>query len=150
MWKLELDEDFFRIFDKDHKIAGYFVPDYGQLFPEEKADELIEKMHKNHDKVPGGFLTVPMVKFGIFDSKEDMDIMYLQSHIADATSRIEAWKEFLLERQMQHAINISYTDHDMLSLTFPIKFAEHVPLEKKMLLDTLAPTLNLLVERGLL
>lgn len=150
MWKLELDEDFFRIFDKDHKIAGYFIPDYGQLFPEEKADELIEKMHKNHDKVPGGFLTVPMVKFGIFDSKEDMDILYLQSHIADATSRIEAWKEFLLERQMQHAINISYTDHDMLSLTFPIKFAEHVPLEKKMLLDTLAPTLDLLAEKGLL
>jgi hypothetical protein len=150
VWKLEIDENFFRIFDKDHKIAGYFVPDYGQIFPEEKADEIIEKMHKNHDKVPGGFLTVPMVKFGIFDSKEDMDILYLQSHIADATSRIEAWKEFLLERQMQHAINISYTDHDMLSLTFPIKFAEHVPLEKKMLLDTLAPTLDLLVEKGLL
>ncbi|MFN3655406.1 MAG: hypothetical protein ACK4TO_08815 [Candidatus Nitrosotenuis sp.] len=150
MWKLELDEDFFRIFDNDHKIAGYFVPDYGQLFPEEKADEIIEKMHKNHDKVPGGFLTVPMVKFGIFDSKEDMDILYLQSHIADATSRIEAWKEFLLERQMQHAINISYTDHDMLSLTFPIKFAEHVPLEKKLLLDTLVPTLDLLAEKRLL
>jgi hypothetical protein len=150
VWKLELDEDFFRIFDKDHKIAGYFVPDYGQLFPEDKADEIIEKMHKNHDKVPGGFLTVPMVKFGIFDSKENMDILYLQSHIADATARIETWKEFLLERQMQHAINISYTDHDMLSLTFPIKFAEHVPLEKKALLETMTPTLNLLSEKGLL
>lgn len=150
MWKLELDEDFFRIFDKDHKIAGYFIPDYGQLFPEDKADEIIEKMHKNHDKVPGGFLTVPMVKFGIFDSKEDMDVLYLQSHLADATARIEAWKEFLLERQMQHAINISYTDHDMLSLTFPIKFAESTPLEKKALLETLEPTLNLLSEKGLL
>ncbi|MEM2785207.1 MAG: hypothetical protein QXW37_01445 [Candidatus Nitrosotenuis sp.] len=150
MWKLELDEDFFRIFDKDHKIAGYFVPDYGQIFPEEKAAEIIEKMHKNHDKVPGGFLTVPMVKFGIFDSKEDMDILYLQNRVADATLRIDAWKEFLFEHQMQHAINISYTDHDMLSLTFPIKFAEHVPLEKKLLLDTLAPTLDLLAEKGLL
>ncbi len=150
MWKLELDEDFFRIFDKDHKIAGYFVPDYGQLFPEDKADEIIEKMHKNHDKVSGGFLTVPMVKFGIFDSKEDMDILYLQSHLADATARIDAWGEFLLERQMQHAINISYTDHDMLSLTFPIKFAEPTPLEKKVLLETLGPTLNLLSEKGLL
>ncbi|MEM3065229.1 MAG: hypothetical protein QW177_07645 [Candidatus Nitrosotenuis sp.] len=150
MWKLELDGDFFRIFDKNHKIAGYFVPDYGQLFPEENADEIIEKMHKNHDKIPGGFLTVPMVKFGIFDSKEDMDILYLQSHMEDATSRIEAWKEFLLERQMQHAINISYTDNDMLSLTFPIKFAEHVQLEKKMLLDALEPTLDLLQQKGLL
>ncbi|MEW6043977.1 MAG: hypothetical protein AB1608_06905 [Thermoproteota archaeon] len=150
MWKLELDEDFFRIFDKDHNIAGYFVPDYGRLFPEDKVDEIIEKMHKNHDKIPGGFLTVPMVKFGIFDSKEDMDILYLQSHLADATARIDAWKDFLLERQMQHAINISYTDHDMLSLTFPIKFTEHVPLEKKTLLETIEPTLNLLSEKGLL
>ncbi|HXG74852.1 MAG TPA: hypothetical protein VNK44_08570 [Candidatus Nitrosotenuis sp.] len=150
MWKLELDGDFFRIFDKNHKIAGYFVPDYGQLFPEENADEIIEKMHKNHDKIPGGFLTVPMVKFGIFDSKEDMDILYLQNHVEDATSRIEAWKEFLLEHQMQHAINISYTDNDMLSLTFPIKFAEHVQLEKKTLLDALEPTLDLLQQKGLL
>ena len=150
MWKLERDEDFFRIFDKEHRIAGYFVPDYGQIFPEEKAEEVIEKMHKNHDTISGGFLIVPMVKFRIFDSKEDMDILYLQNSLSEATTRIEAWKEFLLEHQMQHAINISYTDHDMLSLTFPIKFVEHVQLEKNSLLETIVPTLNVLLQKGLL
>jgi hypothetical protein len=150
MWKIEQDEDFFRIFDKNHNIAGYFVPDYGDIRPEEKIDQIIEQMHKNHDPIPGGFLTVPMVKFGIFDTKEDMDILYLQSHLSDAEARIEAWKEFLIQQQMQHAINIAHTDHDMLSLTFPIKFAQNVPLDKKLVLETLSPTLDLLAQKGLL
>ncbi len=150
MWKLERDEDFFRIFDKNRNIAGYFVPDYGDIFPEEKIDETIEQMHKNHDKIPGGLLTVPMVKFGIFDSKEDIDILYLSSKIAEANTRIDAWKEFLLQNQMHHAINPSHTDHDMLSLTFPIKFAEHTPLDKNSLLETMTPTLDLLSQKGLL
>jgi hypothetical protein len=150
MWKLERDGDFFRIFDKDRKIAGYFVPDYGEIFPEDKIDEAIEQMHKNHDKVPGGLLTVPMVKFGIFDSNDDMDILYLSSHLSDANARVDAWREFLTEKQMQHAINRSHTDQDMLSLTFPTKFAESVPLEKNTLLETLTPTLDLLSQKGLL
>lgn len=150
MWKLELDVDFFRIFDKNNKIAGYFVPDYGQIFPEEKADKIIEKMHEYHEKIAGGYLTVPMVKFGIFDNKEDMDILYLQSHIEEVSERIKAWKEFLVQRQMQHFINVSHTDHDMLSLTFPIKFSEMVPLEKDVLLHTIEPTLDLLSQKGLL
>ena len=66
MWSTELDSDFFRIFDKDRKIAGYFWPDYGQILPEDKYDEIVQLMHKNHDSIPGGFLTIPMIKFGIF------------------------------------------------------------------------------------
>ena len=150
MWKLERDDDFFRIFDKDRNIAGYFVPDYGEIFPEEKINETIEQMHKNHDKIPGGLLTVPMVKFGMFDSKEDMDILYLSSRLAEANTRIDAWKEFLLQNQMHHAINPSHTDPDMLSLTFPIKFAEHTPLDKNSLLEIMTPTLDLLSQKGLL
>lgn len=151
MWKLEREDDFFRIFDKDHKIAGYFVPDYGDIFPEDKADEVIEQMHKNHDKVQGGYLTVPMVKFGIFDSKEDnMDILYVQSHLSDANSRLELWKDFLLQNQMHHAIMVAHTDQDMLSLTFPIKFKDMVPLDKSSILDTIQPTLDLLHQNGLL
>jgi hypothetical protein len=79
-----------------------------------------------------------------------MDILYLQSHLSDAEARIEAWKEFLMENQMQHAINISHTDRDMLSLTFPIKFSQNVPLDKKLVLETLSPTLELLSQKGLL
>ncbi len=151
MWKLDLEGDFFRIFDKDHKIAGYFVPDYGDIFPEDKADEVIEQMHKNHDKVQGGYLTVPMVKFGIFDSKEeDMDIMYVESHLSDVSLRLGLWKDFLLQNQMHHTIRISHTDQDMLSLTFPIKFKDMTSLEKNSILGIIQPTLDLLHQRGLL
>lgn len=150
MWKLDRDDDFFRVLDKDHKIAGYFIPDYGQIAPEEKIDEIIEMMHKNHSIIPGGFLTVPMIKFGIFDSNEEMDVLYLSSKLDDANDRLDIWKEFLLEKQMQHSIQISHTDHDMLSLTFPIKFKTPAPLEKNQLLDMIAPTLDLLSQKGLL
>lgn len=150
MWKIEREDDFFRIFDKDHKIAGYFVPDYGDIFPEDKADKVIEQMHKNHDKVQGGYLTVPMVKFGIFDLDEDMDIMYVESHLSDANSRLGLWKDFLFQNQMHHTIRISHTDQDMLSLTFPIKFKDTIPLEKNAILDIIQPTLDLLRQKGLL
>jgi len=150
MWKLDRDEDFFRIFDKGHNIAGYFVPDFGTLFPEEKADEIIDQMFKNRDKVPGGYLTVPMVKFGIFGSDEEMDVLYLHSQLDSCIQRVDLWKEFLLQNQMQHAIRMAHTDQDMLSLTFPLKFKEHVPLDKDRLLEVLSPTLDALQKKGLL
>lgn len=151
MWKLEREDDFFRIFDKSRQIAGYFVPDYGDIFPEDKADEVIEQMHKNHDPVQGGYLTVPMVKFGMFEStEEDMDILYVESHISDVMLRINMWKEFLSQNQMRHSIRVAHTDKDMLSLTFPIKFKDVTPLEKNALLGTLQLTLDLLHEQGLL
>jgi len=43
MWKLELEENYFRIFDSKKQIAGYFDPDYGEIFPKEKDQEIIEK-----------------------------------------------------------------------------------------------------------
>ena len=150
MWKIEREDDFFRIFDKDQKIAGYFVPEYGDIQPEEKIEEIIEQMHKNGDKVPGGYMTVPMVKFGIFDSNDDLDIVYLQGQLADASARLDAWAEFLSQNQMRHAIRMSHTDSDMLSLTFPIKFTDQIPLDKKIILETIAPTLDLLHQKGLL
>lgn len=150
MWKIEREDDFFRIFDKDQKIAGYFVPEYGDIQPEEKIEEIIEQMHKNGDKVPGGYMTVPMVKFGIFDSNDDLDVVYLQGQLADASARLDAWAEFLSQNQMRHAIRMSHTDSDMLSLTFPIKFSDQIPLDKKIILETIAPTLDLLHQKGLL
>ena len=30
MWKLELEEDYFRIYDSKKMIAGYFDPDFGK------------------------------------------------------------------------------------------------------------------------
>lgn len=151
MWKIERDEDFFRIFDSKKDIAGYFEPDYGDLYPKENELEIIEKMHKNHDKIVGGFLMVPMVKFGIFGNDVDMDIDSLEKQIEAAKHRLIQWKNFLLETKNEsYGIRVSHTDQDMLSITFPIEFDFPVPLEKNVIITTLEPTLNLLQKQGLL
>ena len=131
-------------------IAGYFWPDYGQILPEDKYDEIVQLMHKNHDSIPGGFLTIPMIKFGIFDNNQEMDVLQLSSKVGDASVRVDVWKEFLLEQHMQHSIQISHTDNDMLSLSFPVKFSIPVSLDKKKILEALLPTLELLSQKGLL
>ncbi|MDH3618747.1 MAG: hypothetical protein OEM89_08490, partial [Nitrosopumilus sp.] len=74
MWKLDLDEEYFRIYDSKKLIAGYFDPDYGNIFPKENSDEIISKMLKNHDKIMGGFIMVPMIKFGLFDTDLETNI----------------------------------------------------------------------------
>jgi hypothetical protein len=151
MWKIEREEDFFRIFDSKKDIVGYFEPDYGDLYPKENELEIIEKMHKNHDKITGGFLMVPMVKFGIFGTDIDMDIDSLDKQIESVKQRLGQWKNFLFETKNEfHGIRVSHTDQDMLSITFPIKFDFPVPLEKNAIMTTIESTLNLLQKQGLL
>jgi len=151
MWKLEREEDYFRIFDLKKDIAAYFDPDYGELFPKEKIPEIIQQMHKNQDKISGGFLMVPMVKFGIFDKDIEIDIDILEKQIASVKQRLSQWKTFLLETKNKfHVIRVSHTDQDMLSITFPIKFDLPTSLEKNLLLKKLEPTLDLLQKQGLL
>jgi hypothetical protein len=151
MWKIERDEEYFRIIDSKKDIAGYFDPDYGDLFPKEKELELIDKMHKNRDKIPGGFLMVPMVKFRIFDNDKETRIEELEKKLEDVKQRISQWKNLLLEtKNVFYNIRVSHTDQDMLSITFSIKFDFPVPLEKNSLLENLQPTLDLLQRQGLL
>ncbi len=53
LWKLESEEIFFHIYDSKKLIAGYIDPDYGDLHPKEKSEEIILSMLKNHDKIMG-------------------------------------------------------------------------------------------------
>ena len=151
MWKLEREEDYFRIFDSKKDIAGYFDPDYGEIFPKEKEQDIIDQMHKNKDKIPGGFLMVPMVKFGIFDNDKEMSIYVLENQILSVEKRLSQWKNFLQETDNRlHGIRVSHTDQDMLSITFPLKFDIPCPLEKNALLEKFQSILNLLQKQGLL
>jgi hypothetical protein len=151
MWHLEREEDYFRIFDSKKDIAGYFDPDYGEIFPKEKEQEIIDQMYKNKDKIPGGFLMVPMVKFGIFDSDQEMSIGAVEKQISSVKNRLSKWQYFLQETQFKfHGIRVSHTDQDMLTITFPIKFDIPCQLEKKALQEKLESILNLLQKQGLL
>ena len=149
-WKLEREESYFKIYDENKHVAGYFDPEYGDIFPEHKINEIIEEMHKKNDKIPGGYLMVPMIKFEVFHDQE-IGLDYLQRRIDDIKERIAKWKDFILkQKNTDHKIQVSHTDADMLSITFPIHFDAPVSLEKKLLTAELEITLNSLHEKGLL
>ena len=112
--------------------------------------EAIEEIIREHIPVPGGFLMVPMVKFGIFDTDYNSDLNTLETKINSIVSRINMWKTFLNENNMPHNIRISHTDHDMLSITFPLKFETPVQVDKKLILPYLEPILEKLSDKGLL
>ena len=145
MWKLDFDEDFFRIYDSKRMVAGYFDPDYGDIHPKENASEIISDMLKNHDKIPGGVVMVPLVKFGLFDTDLDTDIFEVDNNVRRVHLHLDKWKRFLSgTNRNAHSVRISHTDQDMLTITFPVKFSRPTPLHKRDLIEELCPTLDLL------
>jgi len=151
LWKLESDEDFFRIYDTKKMIAGYFDPDYGDIYPKENSEEIISSMLKNHDKILGGIIMVPLVKFGLFDTDLDTSISEVEQNVIRVTKHLQKWRNFLSQTNRHvHSIRISHTDQDMLTITFQVKFSKPTPLEKTKLLEEIFPTLDLLQKSSLL
>ena len=151
LWKLELDEDFFRIYDSKKLIAGYFDPDYGNIFPKDNSDEIIASMLKNHDKILGGLIMVPLVKFNLFDTDLNTDILNVQKNVTRVSEHLKKWQNFLTSTNMDaHFVRISHTDQDMLTITFQIRFSKPTPLEKTLLVDELFPILDSLQKSSLL
>ncbi len=151
MWKLELDGFYFKIYDKNKNVAGYFAPEYGNIYPQDKAEEVIEQMLKKHDKINSGYLMLPMVKFGIFEENREMNMDYLIQQLDNVKKRILSWEGFASENGIrQHKITVSHTDHDMLSITFELVFPSPVPLDKNILQNEVSQTLDALQSIGLL
>ena len=151
MWKIESDEEYYRIFDSKKLIAGYFDPDYGDIFPKNNASEIILSMQKNHDPILGGMLMIPMVKFRLFDTDLDTDITYVEQNVSRVSEHLIKWKDFLSKINSKiHSVHISHTDQDMLTITFPIIFSKPTPLEKNQLLQEISSTLDLLQKSDLL
>ena len=151
LWKLDSDEDFFRIYDSKKMIAGYFDPDYGELFPKDKSEEIISSMLKNHDKILGGVIMVPLVKFRLFDTDLDTTLSNVEENVVRVTNHLEKWKIFMSQtNRVVHSVRISHTDQDMLTISFQIRFSKPTPLEKTRLMDELFPTLDLLQKSDLL
>jgi hypothetical protein len=151
LWKLESDENFFRIYDSKKLVAGYFDPDYGDIFPKSNSEEIIASMLKNHDKILGGAVMVPFVKFGLFDSDLDTTLTKVEEQVFQVNGRLQKWKNFLSETNRQdHSIRISHTDQDMLTITFQLRFSKPTPLDKMSLSEEIIPILNVLQKTNLL
>jgi len=150
LWKLDFDEGYFRIYDSKKLIAGYFDPDYGDIYPKENSEEIILSMLKNHDKISGGVIMVPLVKFGLFDTDLDTSISVVEQNVNRVTEHLQKWKNFLSQTNRHvHSIRISHTDQDMLTITFKVKFSKPTSLEKIKLMEEIFPTLDLLQKSGL-
>jgi len=151
LWKLESDEGYFRIYDSKKLIAGYFDPDYGDIFSKGNSEEIISSMLKNHDTVLGGVVMVPLVKFNLFDTDLDTTLINVQEQVIRVNMHLQKWKEFLSETNRQvHSIRISHTDQDMLTITFPVTFSRPIPLDATLLQAELFTTFDLLQKSGLL
>jgi len=150
LWKLELDEGYFRIYDSKKLIAGYFDPDYGEIYPKGNSEEIILSMLKNNDKILGGMIMVPLVKFRLFDTDLDTSLSEVEQNVNRVTEHLQKWKNFLSQTNRHvHSIRISHTDQDMLTITFKMKFSKPTSLEKIKLMDEIFPTLDLLQKSGL-
>ena len=151
LWKLELDEDFFRIYDSKKMVAGYFDPDYGDIFPKDNSEEIITSMLKNHDKILGGVIMVPLVKFRLFDTDLDTTLNKVEEQVLRVNEHLQKWKNFMSQTNRQvHSIRISHTDQDMLTIAFQVRFSKPTPLEKTSLHEELFPTLDVLQKLNLL
>lgn len=151
LWKLESDEDFFRIYDSKKLIAGYFDPNYGDVFPKDNSEEIIASMLKNHDKILGGVIMVPLVKFRLFDTDLDTTLNKVEEQVLRVTEHLQKWKNFMSETNRDvHSIRISHTDQDMLTIAFQVRFSKPTPLEKSSLHDELSPILETLQKSDLL
>lgn len=151
MWKLELDEEYYRIFDSKKMIAGYFDPDYGDIHSRDNAAEIISQMLKAQAHIRGGYIMVPLVKFNLFDSDLNIGIAELDAQVNRVISHVSKWKDFLARTGRDlHYIRISHTDQDMLTITFPVRFKAAVRLEKRGLQAELAPVMDSLQKLGLL
>ena len=151
MWKLELEDSYFKIYDDRKTIVGYFAPEYGEIYPEDRADQVIQEMLKRHDKIKGGYMMLPLVKFGIFEEGKEMNLGYIQKQLVEANNRLASWKNLMAKIAiMHHKVLVSHTDHDMLSITLGIIFASPVSLEKNDLQNELGQILDLGHQMGLL
>ena len=150
-WKLEFEEGYFRIYDSKKLIAGYFDPDYGNLSKVKNPEDIILSKIKNHDKVLGGMMMIPLVKFKLFDTDLNTILSEVKQNISRVSLHLEKWGVFLSEiNNTSHFIGISHTDQDMLTVTFPVIFSKPTILKKSDLLEEIYPVLNLLQKSELL
>jgi hypothetical protein len=150
-WKLEFEEGYFRIFDSKKLLAGYFDPDYGDLSAAKNPEDIIISKIKNHDKVLGGMIMIPLVKFKLFDTDLNTTLSEVKQNVSRVSTHLQKWTVFLSRiNNITHFIGISHTDQDMLTMTFPVKFSKPTSLEKSNLLEEIYPILILLKNSELL
>jgi hypothetical protein len=152
-WKAEYEDSLYKIYDWQGSLAGYLFPHYGQIEPREQEDAVIEELNRMHSQVPEATLLLPMVKLGLLDREEGMDIDFVISSLEANASRTTDWRKWLAHNAQGYGIfdalvHTAREDRNMLSVALGIKAA--FVLGEKEIMSTLTPLLDRLHQDGLL
>jgi hypothetical protein len=152
-WKAEYEDTLYKIFDWDGNLAGYFFPHYGDLQPKDQEDEIIEELNRTKSQVQEATLVLPMVKLGLLDNQEGMDLEYVISSLETNANRTSVWKKWLEQNGKAFGIfgaqsHTAREDRNMLSIALGIQAL--FTLGEKEVAETLIPMLDKLHADGLL
>ncbi|MGI0024910.1 MAG: hypothetical protein ACREA4_07180 [Nitrososphaera sp.] len=152
-WKAEYDDTLYKIYDWDGNLAGYFFPHYGDIEPKDEEDETIDELNKSHARVNESTLLLPMVKLGLLDNQEGMDIEYVIASLETNAARTGAWKKWLQDNAKSFGIygaevHTAREDRNMLSIS--LGMSTNFNLGEKEVIDMLTPLLDNLHGAGLL
>ena len=65
------------------------------IFSPKNSEEIISSMLKNPDKILGGMITVPLVKFGLFDTDLNASLSEVQENVIRVNNHLQKWKFFV-------------------------------------------------------
>ena len=152
-WKAEYDDTLYKVYDWDGNLAGYLFPEYGDIEPKDREDEIIDEMNRTHAEVQEATLLLPMVKLNLLDNHEGMDIDYVVSSLEANAERAGVWKKWLRDNGRSFnivgsAVHTAREDRNMLSVALGI--VTTIRLGEKEVRDLLSPLLDKLHEDGLL
>lgn len=152
-WKTEYDDTLYKIYDWDGNLAGYMFPEYGDIEPEDREDEIIDEMNSTHTEMRQATLLLPMVKLNLLDNHEGMDVDYVISSLEANKDRVDTWKRWIHDNAKAFnivglAVHTAREDRNMLSVALGID--RKFNLGEKEVRDFLSPLLDKLHEDGLL
>ena len=152
-WKSEYEDTVYKIYDWDSNLAGYLFPHYGDLSPKDQEDEIIEEMNRGRAQVPEATLLLPMVKLGLLDNQDGMDLDFVISSLETNAQRTDAWKKWVQQNAKAFGIfgvqsHTAREDRNMLSIALGIQAS--FTLGEKEIIETLTPLLDKLHADGLL
>ena len=153
-WNLEYEDTVYKIYDWNKDLAGYFFPRYDALLDRQSGDdnenldsqtEVIEKMNKHHQRIDGGQLMLPMIKLGLLDHEEGLDLDYVIDALEASVQRTKMWKGWLERNDREFGIIgvAAYTareDRNMLTIVFDMHLI--MVLGEKEIARSLTPLLN--------
>ncbi len=150
---MEYGDTLYKVYDWDGNLTGYFFPQYGDIEPKDKGDEIIDELNRTHFDVQEATLLLPMVKLNLLDKHEGMGIDFVISSLEANVDRAGNWKKWLRDNAKSFkivgaAVHTAREDRNMLSIALGI--VTTIKLGEREVRDFLSPLLNKLHEDGLL